>query len=278
MYVAWHKRLCKHVVIKEILCSPSISTALHRNEAEALKNIKCTSLPQVFDFYMDRDRSFTVLEYIEGESLDALLKQKKKFSRSELLRWFYRLADSLEVIHNNNVCHRDIKPANIVLRPTGDVCLIDFNSALVRGNNTGVISRSLAYASPEQYAYFRLCDNIDGGNTSAAVRNTIDFSTDSACITVQVAEKEVMYRPITYNINWNLSDIYSLGATMYHLLTGIRPPELLLEDIVFPTTSTSNPEVSGIPDAIRKCMKINPSERFNSACELRIALYKLFTP
>jgi len=157
VYLAWHTRLRKHVVIKLVKNNSASTVETRRNEVEALKKIRNLYVPQVLDFLAENDHSFTVMEYIEGESFDKLLRQKKQFDEEQVIQWYRQLSSALCEIHRYDVCHRDIKPANILLTTNGDVCLIDFNFALVSGNNTGVISRSMGYASPEQYEYFKLC-------------------------------------------------------------------------------------------------------------------------
>jgi len=160
VYMAWHTRLNKQVVIKVIEnCSPE-AICVHRNETEALKNIKSLHIPLVLDFFIEDEKSFTVMEYINGISFDKLLKTGRAFSREQVIIWYIQLVSTLELIHSLDICHRDIKPANIMRTTAGDVCLIDFNSALVSGHYTGVISRSMGYASPEQYEYFKLCKNL----------------------------------------------------------------------------------------------------------------------
>ena len=131
-----------------------------RNEAEALKNVKSAYLPQVFDFITVDNRVYTVMEYIDGESLDKHLNRGERFSQTQVVKWYGQLASALEAIHKHNICHRDIKPANIMLTPEGDVCLIDFNAALVSGNDVNMISRSLGYASPEQYEIYEKYKNL----------------------------------------------------------------------------------------------------------------------
>jgi len=264
VYLAWHKRLCKYVVIKESVCNLG-SSRINRNEVEALKDIKCVSVPQVLDFHMNSDKSFTILEYIPGESFDTLMHKGATFSTTQISKWFLTLASSLAVIHKHDVCHRDIKPANIILSPCDDVYLIDFDSALVKSNYTGIISCSLAYASPEQCEYFNFCVATGKSETASLKRNVAYTTSLTNCATDMVAEKEIVYRPMAEDIDWKLSDIYSLGATMYHLFFGVRPPPIIHENTVFPT---SRRHPSPISDIIVKCMKFNPQERFASAQEL----------
>jgi len=272
IYLAWHTRLRKYVVVKMSFESSAGAIEVHRNEVEALKNIKSLFIPQVLDFMIDDDCSFTVMEYIEGKSFDKLLKEGSKFTESQVVKWYTQLASALEVIHKNDVCHRDIKPSNIMLTEHGDVCLIDFNSALVGGNNTGVISRSMGYASPEQYEYFRQCRSTYSGSFDARLTsiktdlvigdNQDEFmhsSNETIC-----AEKQI--------IDWKLSDIYSLGATMYHFLTGKRPP--VKPDEVSRISETVGYN-EGLLNVIEKSMQTNPYKRYTSAEVLKSVIQVL---
>lgn len=269
VYLAWHKRLQKHVVIKVIQNDIEGTLEVRRNEVEALKNIKNTYVPQVFDFLVEGDSSFTIMEYIEGENFDKHLSNGKIFTEKQIIKWYYQLASALDAIHNFNVYHRDIKPSNIMLTLTGDACLIDFNSALVSGNNTGIVSRSMGYASPEQYEYFKLCRSslADKTRRYADYIETVLLVGD--CITDRMSHASSHTQSKAHEIDWKLSDIYSLGATMYHFLTGKRPPVRADEVKQIPNLKGYS---EGILNIIEKSMKTNPNERFASAEELIEAL------
>ncbi|MDR2599948.1 MAG: serine/threonine protein kinase [Oscillospiraceae bacterium] len=241
VYKGWHKRLQKDIVIKELVGGVVNTIEVCKNEVEAIKNIKNMHIPQVYDFVMDQDRSFTVMEYIDGFNLDKHLRKKRSFAKQVVCKWYYQLASALEALHKYDVCHRDIKPSNIILCNDGDVYLVDFNSARVRGNYTGVVSRSIGYASPEQQAYFMMC---------AENRNNYRIS----------------------SVDWKLSDIFSLGATMYHALIGKRPPVLVDENI---TLFDENGKTGEIEKIIERSMRINPQERYSSARELRTMILRV---
>jgi serine/threonine protein kinase len=265
VYKAWHKRLCKFLVIKEYLNSTSGVIEARRNEIEALKNIRNLHVPQVYDFLMSNGRSFSVMEFIEGESLDKVIKRKQKYEKAQIIKWYYQLATALEAIHRQNICHRDIKPANIMLMPSGDVCLIDFNTALVSGNNTRTVSRSLGYASPEQYTYFQYCVSLQTNK----VQEPEEYIYPSGCYNDYIRTDIKTDIPSLLKedeINWKLSDIFSLGATMYHLITGKRPP-VRADEI----SKTSKPAsiADGLEGIIERSMRTNPFERFATAQELR---------
>ena len=265
VFMAWHTRLNKYVVIKVVEnCSPE-AIREHRNEVEALKNIKSLHIPLVLDFFIENDKSYTIIEYINGMSFDKLLKTGRYFPEQQVINWYLKLASTLELIHKLEICHRDIKPANIMRTTAGDVCLIDFNSALVSGNYTGVISRSMGYASPEQYEYFKLCKKShdvpatlhqDSPETALLTRD---------CETIPLSSVNITSCIGTHRIDWKLSDIYSLGATIYHFLTGKRPPVTAgdVEKILYLKGYSK-----GLLSAINKSMQTEPFKRFTSAGEL----------
>ena len=272
VYLAWHKRLRKHVVIKVVKNNGTGTIEVRRNEVEALKKIKNMHIPLVLDFLTENNYSFTVMEYIEGESFDKIMKYGHRFSIKKIITWYFQLASALNVIHEYDICHRDIKPANIMLTKNGDVCLIDFNSALVTGNNTGIISRSMGYASPEQYEYFKLCRGL----TADAVMAYSDFIETillvGDCRTDLVSGLSTRKNTEVKEIDWKLSDIYSLAATMYHFMTGKRPP-VKADEIA--KISNLNGYPKSILTIIEKSMRTNPHERYASAEEIKNALRKI---
>ena len=270
--MAWHTRLRKHVVIKVVKDCFTEVIGVHRNEVEALKTIKSMYIPQVYDFFIENGHSFTVIEYIEGESFDKLLKSGQRFTEEQIIKWYGQLISALGVIHKHDICHRDIKPANIILAKTGDINLIDFNSAFVSSNNTGLINRSMGYASPEQYEYFKLCRNAFSDDGKAHNKSYETTLLISGCKTEAISGGCISEYGKTHYINWKLSDIYSLGATMYHLLIGKRPPVRAEEVAKISKTNGYSKEILAI---IEKSMRSDPSERYATADELKEILLLL---
>ncbi|MCL2249068.1 MAG: serine/threonine protein kinase [Oscillospiraceae bacterium] len=265
VYKVWHMRLRKFYVIKAHRAGAMCAAQVLRNEAEALKNLKSLYVPQVFDVLADEKTSYTIMEYIEGKSFDKLLRKSEKYERMKVIKWYYQLATALEEIHEKGVCHRDIKPSNIMLTNRGDICLIDFDSAIVTGKNVGIINRSLGYASPEQAQFFITCKKAHAKHIKRIMRTSYTSAEDVA---LKVAEPIFPYK----SIDWKLSDIYSLGATMYHLLFGRQPPEeeSLADKLIKITENGATLEY-----IIKRSLHSTPSKRFLSASDIKSAINKI---
>jgi serine/threonine protein kinase len=236
VYKAWHNRLHKYVTIKELKHSMFVNTESRRNEVEAIKHIKSLYIPQILDFFSDAENSYTIMEYIEGENLNKLLKQHGGFNQYRVLEWYSQLASALVTLHDFDICHGDIKPANIILVKNEKVCLIDFNVAVVKGNDTQLLSRSRGYASPEQYKLF-----ASHKNKNLSKENKVD---------------------------WKLSDIHNLGATMFHILTGTR---MIYDEKGRVSQANFNKKstLSQCHFIIERSTHPNPNNRFTSALALK---------
>lgn len=190
VYRAYHKRLQKEVVLKK-LRNRSKNNDFNRQEADILKNLNHMYIPQILDFLDVGDDIYTVMSYIPGKSFKQLLDAGYPFSRSELITWGMQICSALNYLHSQNppIIHSDIKPANIMLTPDGNICLIDFNISFYMDENV-VLGYSHGYTSPEQY--------------------------------IIAMDKKSVHAIPNHSIVDEKSDIYSVGATFYHLATGER--------------------------------------------------------
>jgi serine/threonine-protein kinase len=240
-YKAWHSRLQKYVVLKRIKDDSGLmQEGRRRGEADILKNLKHANLPQLYDFLEDEGGVYTVIEFIPGRSLDETLKSGARCPQPNVVRWARQLSDALRYLHGQKppVLHSDIKPGNIMLTPEGDVCLIDFNISLVlTGGAAPALGLSHGYASPEQYG-LPLSAVGPGGTTTRRRAARADAR----------------------------SDIYSLGATLYHMLTGVRPAAAT--DAVKPLREFGLPLSESFVNIIERCMARDPDARFQTAEEL----------
>lgn len=158
VYRARHLRLQTDVVVKRI--RDEIKGKIQsRQEADVLKRLKHPYLPRVYDFIETEDGVYTVMDYIPGESFDQLLKEKRKFSQKQVMKWATQLGEALAYLHSQQpvIIHSDIKPANIILTPEGNICLIDFNVSIVIDDSVkSTMGISIGYSAPEQYGDTRL--------------------------------------------------------------------------------------------------------------------------
>ena len=265
VYLANHKRLNKKVILKADKRSITTREDLLRREVDVLKNLSNPYIPQVYDYFVEDGVVYTVMEYIEGESLNKPLKRGERIQQAIVIKWAIQLLSALnylhEPIHGNpprGYVHSDIKPSNLMLRPNGDISLIDFNIALALGEEYAV-GGSEGYASPEHYGLdFSSSGSLSSDSDVTELDKTEVESTETE-------ENSAMHRRIMPDVR---SDIYSAGATLYHLLSGTRPAKNAL-DVVPLSAKEYSPELAKI---IMKAMNPNPDLRYQSAAEMLHAL------
>ncbi len=157
VYLANNTRLKKRVALKVLhpqVASDEVLAAYFEREALALARLEHTHIVRVFDYDQIDGVSFIVMEYIDGTTLDRLLRDQRVFALDEIVSIFRQLLSALGYAHENGVIHRDIKPSNIMLTGSGEVKIADFGIAKVAGaaklTRTGTGAGSLLYMSPEQ--------------------------------------------------------------------------------------------------------------------------------
>ncbi len=238
VYLAYHENLQKQIVVKKV--KDKIANLVDcRIEADILKSLHHMYLPQVYDFLQLEEGVFTVMDYIPGCDLKYYLSREIFFEESQLVFWMKQLCQVLQYLHTRKppVLHCDIKPENIMITPEGNICLIDFNISLDGENNKDLVGVSSRYASPEQ---MRRAENIRWYGTGGSVR--LD----------------------------GRSDIYSLGAVFYEMVTG-QPPRGGGETTC-PVTRMSYSCSDALANIIAKAMEKNPSRRFATAARMEQAL------
>ena len=266
VYLGRHLRLGKLVVLKADRRTLSTRPEVLRREVDALKNLSHTYIPQVYDFVVEDGVVYTVMDYIEGESLDKPLKQGRHFSQATVVEWACELLEALEYLHSrppHGILHADIKPANIMLTPQGDIRLIDFNIALALGDEGAVrVGFSQGYASPEHYGM----DLTSGESTSLMER---DDTAKTELMTVPGSGGYTSPRRAV--LLDKRSDIYSLGATLYHLVTGRRPAADAREAAA-DIPGEISPAIAAI---LQKAMAPDPDCRYQTAGEMLAAFTHL---
>jgi len=236
VYLALNERANKTWAVKEVRKDGgNDTTVVSQNlvaETEMLKKLNHPNLPSIIDV-IDKDDSFIiVMDYIEGNSLQDLLDADGPQHPEKVIEWAKQLCDVLGYLHSRRppIIYRDMKPANVMLKPTGDVTLIDFGTAREykyanQADTTYLGTRG--YAAPEQF----------GGRGQTDAR----------------------------------TDIYTLGATMYHLVTGYSPADTNFEILPIGNFIPQLKD-SGLEKVIKKCCQADPNNRYQSCAELMYAL------
>lgn len=243
-------RMC---AIKEVRPQPGASQkaiaqaqAQFRREASTLARLDHPNLPKVSDYFSREGQDYLVMDFVAGrnlkEVLDETRRQKQFLDEERVLAWAQQLCDALEHLHSQDppVLHRDIKPANIKLTPEGRIKLVDF----------GLVKP----LDPE----------------------------DPRTVTVVQGLGSLSYTPMEQygggigHTN-KRSDIYALGATLYHLLTGRAPAtaqDRFLNPNALPPPRSINSQLSVRTEtAILRAMSMHPEERPANIAELHQVLF-----
>ena len=236
VYLAMDTHLNKQWAVKEIKKKGSgkndeiiVNSLLA--EANLMKRLDHAALPRIVDIIDNGVTIYVVMDYIEGESLDKILNEYGAQPEELVIGWAMQLCDALAYLHAQKppIIYRDMKPANIMLKPEGNIKIIDFGIAREYKEQSladTTVLGTKGYAPPEQYS----------GQTDAR------------------------------------SDIFALGMTMYHLLTGIDPRS----GEAYAPVRMWNPELSeGIELIIDKCVEPAPENRYQNCSDL---LYDLEHP
>jgi serine/threonine protein kinase/Flp pilus assembly protein TadD len=253
-----------YYAVKELLINPNTSqedrdAAIERfnKEIALLRGLKHTRIAAFALSFQERGNYYFVMEFVPGRSLEKLLEQTNSpLPEEQTIKWMIQVCEALTYIHSRTppVILRDLKPGNIMITPDNEVQLIDFGIARrfdpnkrTNTENLGTIS----YASPEHL----------GSVTAPGQRRTAQ-------------------NPGTLVQTDARSDIYSLGATMYHVLTNYEPDpiqtptpgSILAKNPRLRTVQVGNRQVCPVEQVIIKAMQQDPKQRFQSAEAMSNAL------
>lgn len=235
VYLAIDNRLKKQWAIKEIRNNTlNVNLLIEQlvKETNILKKIDHPVIPRIVDILQENGVIYIVMDYVEGKTFSEILKTDGAQPQEKVVEWGIVLAEALNYLHSMEppIIYRDMKPSNIMLRPDGSIKLIDFGTAKEYDVDNQVDMVALGtkgYAAPEQFG-----DDSGRGK----------YNTDAR------------------------TDIYSFGATLYHMVTGVKPSETS-NDIV-PITKI-NPKLSqGLEKILEKCLNYNPKYRYKNCKEL----------
>ena len=235
VYLAMNERANKQWAIKEVRKDGVQNFEVVKQnlivETDLLKRLNHPHLPSIIDV-IDGDGTFLiVMDYIEGNPLSKAIKNSGAQNQDDVIEWAKQLCDVLGYLHSRKppIIYRDMKPSNVMLKPDGNVMLIDFGTAREFKSTSVADTTCLGtqgYAAPEQF----------GGHGQTDAR----------------------------------TDIYCLGATMYHLITGHNPALPPYE--MYPIRQWNPMLSSGLEEIILKCTQKNPDDRYQSCAELLYAL------
>jgi outer membrane protein assembly factor BamB/tRNA A-37 threonylcarbamoyl transferase component Bud32 len=152
----------KIVAVKEMIVNipdPLVRKTIFNNferEANILVTLSHTSIPNIFDYFSEEERSYLVLEYIHGKDLEEIITSNSDFiNENMVINWAIELCDVLQYLHTHKpepIVFRDIKPSNIMINEQNHVVLIDFGIAkLFKGGQKGTMIGTEGYSPPEQY-------------------------------------------------------------------------------------------------------------------------------
>lgn len=235
VYMAINEKANKTWAIKEVRRDGVIDYEAVKQglivETDMLKKLNHPHLPSIVDVIENEDTFLIVMDYIEGNPLSKTLSEYGAQPQENVIEWAKQLCDVLGYLHTREpaIIYRDLKPSNIMLKPDGNLMLIDFGTAREykeKNIEDTTCLGTIGYAAPEQF----------GGMGQTDAR----------------------------------TDIYCLGATMYHLVTGRNPSEPPYE--IKPIREINPALSSGLEQIINKCTQKDPDNRYQSCAELMYAL------
>ncbi len=196
------------------------------DDTELMKRLDHPAIPRIVDIIDKEDdpQIYIVMDYVEGESLDKILDEYGAQPQDVVIDWAKQICDTLGYLHSQKppIIYRDMKPANIMLKPEGNLKIIDFGiSREYKEQNLAdtTVLGTKGYAPPEQF-----------GSRQTDAR----------------------------------SDIYALGMTMHHLVTGVDPRK---NDYV-PIKQWNPSLMDGLEIIIDKCVQMAPEDRYQNCNEL----------
>lgn len=155
VYHAVHSKIDRPVAIKvlsDVVENPSFRERFF-NEARLQSRLHHPNIATLYDFQEAGNLVYIVMEFIDGETLDGLIKQRY-FAVEEALKTFETICEAISFVHGNNIVHRDIKPQNIKMSSTGTIKMLDFGIAKGAVNQgltrVGGVVGTPNYLSPEQ--------------------------------------------------------------------------------------------------------------------------------
>lgn len=249
VYEAIDQRLDARVAIKQTFSADERLRRQFEQEAQLLAQLNHPSLPRVSDYFIEDGRAFLVMQFISGDDLAReISRQAAPFPTQHVIAWADQLLDALIYLHTRDrqIIHRDIKPHNLKLTESGQIALLDFGLAKAHSaDHSNSQSSSSIFGYTKRYSPL---EQIQDQGTSPQ------------------------------------SDIYALGATLYHLFTGTKPPDCLVRaneiaksnpDPLRPAHELHSAVGAELSAILNRAMGVFACDRFESASKFREALRAL---
>lgn len=249
VYLAKHKTIRRSVAIKSLHPELVLNTN-HKErfieEARTLGSLNHSSIVTLYEYIANNNGYHLIMEYLKGKPLDSYIKEDSgPIQESRAIDIFIQVLEGIEYIHQNNIVHRDIKPSNIIIDSKDKIKLLDFGIAKNNQDNPNLT----------------IVGNGVGGTP------------------MYMSPEHVSNQPITIK-----SDIYSLGVTLWQMLTGVAPYEgMTIGKIYTKIEAASLKDIQSVyahvslkmNEIVKKATKKNPNDRFDSCGSFIIALKEL---
>lgn len=227
--------------LKPIYISDSNFVSRFKREAQTAANLNHPNIVQIFDWGVEENEPYFVMEYVEGTTLSSVLAKNKRVNISDALYIGSQVSAALHEAHENNLVHRDIKPGNIMITPGGKIKVTDF----------GIVS---------------LQDEDSDITKSGTILGTANY----------ISPEQAQGLPVSKQ-----SDLYSLGVVLYELISGKTPfdgdtPISIatkhLTEKPKPISELINDIPTGVEKIVLKLLNKKQINRYKSAEDLRAAL------
>lgn len=237
-------------------------------EAKALREVRHEAILSVNDYFSDIDRHYLVMEPVDGYDLTRFLDPNESApALLDVLLWADQVLDALNYLHNlpKPLIHRDIRPANIRLTSNFKVKLL---TAGIGTENTDVIMASAGNPADSSVLNYRPLEQLWGGLDPASQKVVSNSYSEES--------RRVLNQPLDAR-----SDLYSFGATLYHVLTRTLPKDALERSIeildgnpdpLLPPSEVESSVPAEVSDVLMKAMQLHREERFESASMMRQVL------
>ena len=260
VYLAQDTKLDRKVAIK-FLSEPLLADA-HAGkrllrEAQTAAKLDHPNICSIYEVGEENERSFIVMQYVEGETLELRLK-RKPLTPSESIQIASQVADGLAEAHAHGIIHRDIKPSNIIITPRQQAKIMDFG--LAKFSTPAVVSGTVVDHEADTQSFL---------TSPGAIVGTVPY----------MSPEQLKGQPLDAR-----SDIFSFGVVLYEMLSGRQPfrsksPAETISNILNEKPPTLSHHVSNLPQELariaNKCLEKDRNLRYQTAAEVRVDLERL---